>query len=540
MSEHVRDLLRRFGPMRGSRLVKLLQDEGLSAEAARQRLSRAKPPVRKFPLKLLPKNEGFYYLQDQRNRDPFWANFLRDMRESNSLYALALDGLDARGGVVPYDQFAVISGAPTKPMKRQLTSERVLNTLVDAGFIEIWSSDVDDARYVGLRDRKPYNFPKNPAELILLDAVRDWARKLGFASYNRIAIRGEEELRPIGPFLFDLAGPSWLAPLQQANRKPGFLVADVFADGTLNEHHIKYFIRKVSMLCAMKPTYKILPILIANSFTGPALTAGHAAGISLATPTTMFGRRAGAAIASLVETLKNVAAYASADSPTRIERLIIDLADIEGRSPNLRAVLFELMCGYLVRRDAISIEMGLVAQDPKTRMKAEIDIFKVTHQRESVTCIECKSKEPGGQVDEADIREWLCKIAIMREWLSADRMYREAQHRFELWTSGSFTDRALALLKDEQAKRLKAPIDWKDGEGVLQLARDGKEKKMVDAFREHFMKHPLADIAFESKRTNTPTPRPVAVSEVLDRMGPGAFGSPLLRSSEVSYGLADD
>ena len=241
----------------------------------------------------------------------------------------------------------------------------------------------------------------------------------------------------------------------------------------------------------------------------------------------MFGRRAGAAIASLVETIKNIAAYASAKSPERIERLIIDLSDIEGRALNLRGVLFELMCGYLARRDAVSIDMGVTARHPETGQKVDIDVLKITHQMTSLTCIECKGKEPGGQLDEEDVRTWLRKVAVMRAWLSSHANYREAQHRFELWTSATFASEARSLLNDEKAQRRKAPIDWKDGDAVLALAAAGKEKSMVDAFRQHFMNYPFADVAFDVRTTNDQSHSPVSPAEVLKRVGPGAFGSPL-------------
>ena len=376
---------------------------GLLAEAVRKRLSRVKPPVcTSSRLGCCRITRAFITSENQRNRDPYWENFLRDMRESGSTYALALDGLRARGGVVAYDQFAVIRGAPAKPMKKQLNAEHVRDTLLNAGFIHEYC-DADNARYLRLKDETPYNIPRRNPELILLDAVREWVRKLGFASYNAVAIRGEETLRPIGPFLFDLAGPSWFAPVQKAGGKPEFIVAEAFAEGTLTENHIKYFIRKISMLRSMKAAYSVMPFLVAGGSAGPALTAGHASGISLATPTTVFGRRAGAAIASLVDKMKNIAAYASAKSPERIERLIIDLSDIEGRALNLRGVLFELMCGYLARRDAVSIDMGVTARHPETGQKVDIDVLKITHQMTSLTCIECKGKEPGGQLDEEDV-----------------------------------------------------------------------------------------------------------------------------------------
>lgn len=525
MTDFVRDFLRQHGPTRSSKLAEALQAEGVNPEAARQRLSRARAPVRKFPLRLLPKKEAFLYLEDQRNTDLFWSNFLRDMRETGSVYALALDGLFARGGTIPFDMFPVISGAPATPMRGQLNANHVRDTLIKASFVDDLY-DTDGTRYLRFKGGGPYYPPRRTAELVLLDAVREWARKLGLAGYNTIAIRGEEGLRPIGPFTFDLAGPSYFAPVQQPGGKPGFIVADVFADGTLNENHIQYFIRKVTMLRSMRPGYAVLPFLVGESFTGPALKAGHAAGLSLATPTNMFGRRVGAALASLVETLKNVAAYASSEDPARITRLITDLSEIEGRNDNLRGVLFEFMCAYLARRDAVSIDMGVVARDPETGKVVDVDIFKVTHQMASVTCIECKGKEPGGTLSLDEVRTWLAKAAVMRAHLATHPHYREAEHRFELWTSGTFEPDALAYLKSEKQKRTRAPIDWKDGDAVLALGAAGKEKAMTDAFRQHFLNHPLAEVAYSVQTSNT-TSLVVPTSDVLNRIAPGAFGSPL-------------
>ena len=188
-------------------LAAALEAEGLSPQAARQRLSRARPPVYKFPLRLLPKNETFFYLENQRNRDVFWTNFLRDLRETGSIYGAAIDGMLARGSVVFYDQFAVISGAPAIPMKGQLNADHVRDTLRKASFLEDKIYDGKDRRLLRFKGDLRFEDFRTTAEMVVLDALREWARKLGFASYNTIAIRGEPTLKPIGPFMFDLAGP---------------------------------------------------------------------------------------------------------------------------------------------------------------------------------------------------------------------------------------------------------------------------------------------------------------------------------------------
>lgn len=486
------------GPARSSLIVEALVAAGASPEAARQRVSRAGKPIRRFPIPLLPKRESFLYLEKDRNSDRFWENFMRDLRATNSVYAAAMDGMIARRGIIPADQFKVISGATVYPQKGQLSTDMVASRLIAASFIkEVYDPEgvlhyelppslaIGNAGGVRARDL---------TERILLDAVREWCRKIGLASYHAVRIRGDVDLRPIGPYAFDLAGPSYLMPMLGGPSKPGWFVADVFAEGRLTADNIQFFIRKARVLNSTLKGVGIMPIIVAEEFTGEAIKAGHAAGVMLATPKNLFGQRAGAALTSLCEVLKNAAAYA-ASSPERLTMLIENLMEIEGRNGNLRGTLFELVAGHLARRDAVSIDMGVKAKDPKTGKTAEIDIQKITAAYSSVTAIECKGKEPGGSLSLAEVQRWLTKIAVVRASYQAHHAFCEAQHRFEIWTSGSIDADALELLKEEQAKRTKSPIAWKDGAAVYELALEGKEKGIADALKQHFFHHPLAEVA---------------------------------------------
>lgn len=499
MPKSVAQILAEDGPARSSRVVAVLVSEGLSPEAARQRLSRATKPIRRFPVQLLPKREAFFYLEKDRNTERFWSNLIRDLRASASVFAAAIDGIIARGGFIRASQLAVVSGAPALPQKGQVPVALIAKRLVAASILKEMQDSEGELCY-SLAPSLAYGDEttlraRDIAERVLLDGLREWARKIGLASYNAIRIRGEAELKAIGPFEFDLAGPSYLLPLQGGAAKPGFVVADAFAEGILTADQVQFFTRKARMLKATLPNTGVLSVLVAEGFTGEALTVGHAAGIMMATPKDLFGKRVGAAIASLVEVLKNAGAYASSSSPERLQFLLDNLFDIEGRSRNLRGVLFELVAAYLARRDAVSIDMNVKAKNPVTGRTAEIDIQKVTQQASEVTAIECKGKEPGGVLSLAEVETWLGKIAIVRTYYRAHPYFREAQHKFELWTSGTISADALALLREEQARRVKAPIAWKDGQAVLDLARAGKEKGIADALNQHFLIHPFAVVA---------------------------------------------
>lgn len=251
------------------------------------------------------------------------------------MYRVALDGLIARGGVVSVDEFAVISGAPLA-LKKQVSASRVADLLVELGAIQRVSlSDLGDC-YLCVRpeilipDTTRYR-PLLTAEGVILDGLREWVRKLGLASFNKIHIRGEEGTRQVGQFMWDLTCPSYLLPLRRNRVSNGFFVADVFADGILGASAIQFFIRKVQMLRATSNSGDALAVLVAEGFTGEALSAGHAAGVVLATPTNLFGFKVGSAIQSLVQTLKNAAAVVAAN-PERLAQLIDDLSEIEGRS----------------------------------------------------------------------------------------------------------------------------------------------------------------------------------------------------------------
>jgi hypothetical protein len=497
--DSISDYLEQNGPTRSSIIADWLQkDCQITAEAARKRISRIKQPLRKFPIHLLPKGESFLYHQEQRKEERFWVNLQRDMRATESIFGAAIDGLIARHGVILEKEFLVISGATSTPLKKQLMAKTVADRLINAGIIErrnledgnsylfICRNEISNPDWGGIESR-------NLTEGIILDGLREWAKKLGLASYNKINIRGEINMKPVGPFMFDLAGPSYLLPFKNKVKQPGFLVADVFSDGILDEYQIRYFIRKAQIIQSVMKNTGVLGMLIAEGFTGKAITEGHTAGIILSTPKDIFGNRAGKAIQTLLETLSDTARYASS-SPERIAKLINDLSEIEGSAGNLRGILFELLVAYLARRSAVSIDMGVRAKDASNGKTADIDILKFTSQGSECTAIECKAKIPGGSVNIEEVQDWIRRLPTFQAHIRSLSHLKEAKITFEIWTSGNFNTDALELLNKEKEKRLKCPISWKDGQQVLSIAKEGKEKAITDALQQHFIKHPLYEV----------------------------------------------
>lgn len=496
----ITNFLEQHGPARSSVVAKwLVEEQKIKPDAARKRLSRLRAPLHRFPIHLLPKGETFIYHVNDRKTERFWTRFLDAMRASKSGFGATLDALSARGGMVSTSEFAVIGGTSGMGSRGQLMATSMAERLVKAGAIMQISGSAGETFFgfaqdaLGSADRNGHH-ARQLTEAIVLNATREWIRKLGFASYNTIAIRTEEARQPVCGFLFDLAGPSYLLPIRSGGRQPGFVVADVFSGVIMNEHQIHYFLRKVALVNAiLKRTGSgVFAFLIADGFTSAAYTAGHAAGVSIATPKELFGERAGNALQTLAQTLRNTAAYAASASPERIAKLIDDLSDIEGSAGNLRGVLFELLCAYLIRRDAQSINMGVKAAEPSTGKLADIDILKFTNQFADCVAIECKGKEPGGTLTLEEAQEWIRRLPTFFSHLRA--VNREATVAFELWTSGEIAADALAYLTQEQVKRTKNPISWRAGKDVLSLAVRGKEKAIAEALKQHFLHHPLAKL----------------------------------------------
>lgn len=499
--QSIDDFLEAEGPHLSSDVAAWLISKGnLSPDAARKRVSRVKPPIRTFPVPLLPKGVRFMYIEAQRQEERFWQALQRDLRSTGSVYGIALDGVLARCGAVGLADFPVVSGATVRPVKRQVTATTALDRLKSSGLLSERRLGNDSVVVVGRHEIGIADVEgmkaRGVAERIILDGLREWARRIGAASYNQIRIRGEPELEAIQQFNFDLAGPSYLLPLRRGKiGHPGFLVADVFSQGLLNEYHIRYFLRKAQALHVTLAGATVLPVLVADGFTGTALSAGHAAGILMATPSTLFGSRVGEALKTLLETLNRAAAYASSDTPDRLVSLVNSLSEIEGRAGNLRGPLFELIAAYLARRDAVSIDMGVRAINPDNGIQADIDVLKITAQKADCIAIECKGREPGGTVTEEEVGKWLSKLPTMQAHIRAQSHLRESNLSFELWTSGVFSDGALTRLTTEQRKRTKFPISWKNGEDVLILATERKEKAIANTLREHFLKHPLVVVS---------------------------------------------
>lgn len=494
----VASILETSGPSRSSEVAARLQTlSGMSPEAARQVVSRAGQPIMKLK-GILPKNEAFLYLESDYFSERYIDNLTEALRVTGSAYSYALDGLAARGGAVYLDEFSVISGSADR-QKGHIPNSAIFQRLVDYGLMDTHETDrgpvISLSAGSGYRYGHSYMYARHRAESVLLDAFSQWLKNLGMVSCDKVAIRGDDHPRTVGPFKFDLTAPSYLSPiatLSGSGKRPGFVFADVFSDSRLDERHVAYFFRKLKSISALRNIGRVLPYLIAPGFSKEALRLGRELGVIMATPSNLFGERLGQGLNDLTQTLKNAGAVV-AKEPERLSMMIDRLADIEGKSGNLRGILFELFTAFLMRHDGRWISLGTIATDPATGKSAEIDIL-ADHGVTDRVAIECKAKVPGGELSLEEVEDWIRRIPLWTKWLRDIPARQNANLSFQIWTSGRISEDALRRLQKEKQMRTKVEIDWKDGQAVRDFAKSKKEKHVTEAFDHHFFRNPLKDI----------------------------------------------
>lgn len=494
---HIESLLIQHGPMTSSAIAGHLQaDFNLSTDTARKRISRLKLPVQRLPQKILPKSENFFYLPGQQATERYWGKLQRALRETNSVHGYAIDALLARGGSVPEVEFDVISAAPFD-MPKQISADRIMTTLMDTGFIERKEDpDLGNCIVTNPHALADVDFEevrvRRLVESVVLDGIREWIKNLGLGSYHKVAIRGDDEPRMVGPFRWDLTSPSYIHPLKRVNGQPGFVVADVFSGAALTHFQIRYFIRKVESISAMHPS-RIWPILVADEFTKTALREGKAKGIVMATPSSIFSPEVSAALYDLAETLRR-SAEAIRDNPEKLAQLSQTLLKIEGSNGNLRGILFELIVAHLVQKEGAKyVDIRVKSTDPTTLIRSDIDVLQV-HEAPMVTCIECKAKVPGGKATLREIKQWLAQLPGYERYLRKRSDFQNSKIGFEFWTTGKIEPDALQKLTSQKEKRVRTHLSWRDGNAVREMASHFRETSIVSALDNHFLKHPLAQL----------------------------------------------
>ncbi|WP_367872965.1 hypothetical protein [Luteolibacter sp. Populi] len=481
------DLLRLKGPSLSSELGQQLVARGLSEEAARQRMSRAKGEVRRLEGFHFPNREKFLFLSGQFKSPSFLANLSEALIKTNSAYGQFLLGLESQGGFLLSSQSSIATGLPIAPTKGHILHESAASKLEEFGLIETFQTG-NGEEVIRLKDPADsidrWRSVK-VAEDIALDAVLSWLGKMGFSSPGVTKIRDGETCPSFGQFSWDVVGPSYLSTLtgtSPAGVKNGFFVCDVSLGRTVTLRSLKPFLAKWDSLRWQKRATRFQPMILGKFFEPAALAELRKRGCIVALPKTLFGEDGAAALLELISTVEN-AAVAVRKNPEAVFEMLRRVAKLEGTARNLSGVVLELLVGHLYHLKGYNIDISKVIYDEQRR-PADIDVRARNHA-ELVFC-ECKAKGPGTLVNDYEIRHWLDnRVPRMKSWA---KLQSEAPRaiRFEFYSTTGFTDDAKSLIEHVKQTHKKQPITFIDGAGIVDELYHFHQSKLIDMFREQF------------------------------------------------------
>jgi hypothetical protein len=488
--------------MLSSKLGEILVAEyGLTAAAARKRISRAPAGVKRLAYLPFPRNVRFMYLQRDYGSAKFWQALTEALFQGSSSYAGALAALQQRNGVAPKAHFRAACGAPIA-QKRHLSPDVIIARLKQAGLVAEF--DVPGiGPCVALQQEEPYYEPlladmraRLVTEAILLKALRTWVRNLGLGSYSKVALRDEGAPPKVGTFHWDLTAPSYVAGLvewsSQGKPKPGFIACDVLIGSEITASGLAPFVQKCTTLASLRRVGRSLQILVGERFTREALLLAKSKGIIAATPENLFGSEVAAALAELTQVLRDAAI--AAVSPERFDQLFNRLGKIEGAAGNLRGALFEFLVADLVRQMyGGPVNLNRIFRSDAGEA-AECDVL-VHEASRRVRFIECKGYHTNSFVSDEEVTRWLTKrVPLIREQSLKHPDLRRLELHFEFWTTGQLSRESIEKL--EHAKKTISPdkysIGYRNQEGVREFAYEVNDRALIDALEKHFLDHPLS------------------------------------------------
>lgn len=506
------DALRRIGPALTTELIAELAKDGVSSDAARQRIARADYEVKRLAGLRFPHNARFLYLDDQFGDKKYWQALERVFRNHGKSYWSMIASLKARGGIYPRKFFEGVCGSPAA-RARQLSPQRIFERLSAINLLEEVHDDAANETYVKFR---PHEYVSDTiaqlrarlvAENVVLHGMKEWFRRTGFGSFDKVRVRGEDDTPVVSSITWDLSAPSYARPLVGPSGnglKPGFIVCDVNLRDVLSEDAVSAFVRKHDLASAPLKVAPIMPFLVADGFTGKAFGLARSRGILATTTSHLFGEDIAKALRDLISLLTDTGATASVN-PDHVERVLNSLTRIEGAANNLRGALFEVIVGSLVKDvEGGYLRAGEKWKDYTTGKSAETDVLLDMPDDKGVLVIECKAKIPGARVNLKEVKKWReDRVPLLHKIFKADSRLSTKRITFELWTNGPIGADAVQWLEAYPAAKDYA-VGWKDGNAMKPYVEKASSQAIRRAMSEHYFHHPLAKIASQVARDATP------------------------------------
>ena len=464
MSNIVEQFLEINGPCLSSEVSEhLINNLGLTPAAARKRVSRARREVKRLAGIIFPHKARFIYLQQQFASPQYWEKLTQALLKTNSAYGLAIAALRLRDGLIPIENFSIACGSPLQQAKH-LSPDTIFERLEKAGLlqkIEVPSLGecISLIQYPGYYDYMATDVRVRLfSEELLLLAIRDWLRKLGIVSYDKVVTRQDKSQPRVGTLAWDLTAPCYLGCMLRLGKdstvKPGFVACDVYlGENMVDSPGIQPFIHKCVTLRTLRNVGACMQIFVADRYTHDAFQNLKSKGIIPATPSNLFGDEVAQGLMELSSVLRQ-AAETTID-PDGFNSLFKRLGKIEGAYGHLRGVLFTYLVADVARKTVSSqIMTNKVFKLPDGK-KVEVDVTAI-EDNISVTFIECKGYNPNTMVSDYDFKWWLQdRVPVLFKYVRSHPNWMNFKIYFEFWTTGLLSTDALTMFDSAQRKSTK-------------------------------------------------------------------------------------
>lgn len=492
--------LKKTGPCLSSELAEaLVEQHGLSPEAARQRVSRGAPGVNKLKSLKFPNRSVFVYFQEDYRNHEFNIKLTSSILKSKSSYSYALMSILARGGIVRKDVFYISCGSPIQ-QKKKMPSSSVAKRFLDSGVVEevnipgVGPCFATPEKYKEIINGGRISVNKARSRIlveeIVLDAVKSWSKNLGIVSYNRVGTRTSTNTPKFGTFNWDLVAPSYLPHLSrkdsEGNLLPGFFVCDILLGIKVGEKAALPFIKKFDDTESIKSIPPCIYMHMADGYTKESFNMLKSKGIIPATPASLFGNDVAEGLSELMKALS----YAGTDgvSEEQYDEIFRKLSFIEGVAGNLRGALFEFIAAEIIKsmESFNEIEMNkILVENRKTVAECDVIAFKRNFK---VCFIECKGHALDGFADNREIKKWLTqRIPNIRQFALSHPDWKDLDLEFNFWTTGKINDEGIEMISKIKNSVKKYSVDYLDGDGVLKEARRQKKNGLADTLENHFV-----------------------------------------------------
>jgi ribosomal protein S18 len=149
--------------------------------------------------------------------------------------------------------------------------------------------------------------------------------------------------------------------------------------------------------------------------------------------------------------------------------------------------------------------------------------------------VECKGYQPAETIDDTEVERWLKKrVPFLREHALSHPDWKDIEHRFQFWTSGSFSPKAKAMLQKASTTTRKYSVDYKDAEALKEYVKTLQGSPLIKTLNQHFFRHPLVTA---EAAANAKTTKPASIQEDASKKEPPGIPGQVTEISPISKDL---